>query len=234
MSPFENFPGKIFGQAIEAGLRPSFLAKVKWSLSIYGNYTEYGQLLPLSTLFLKAKPRLQWMFDLMCWCWSGKPQHRPDFEEILQIMESDIFKCLLLVEPLEVCSEQFVTSSCYRHRTVLKTVNNQRKQGLGAGHRRQVSGSDIAAQLGIEIPGSLRPPPQYSRQRRPTIDNPSQLQSLPSSFYMKNTQDLLKAHHMQESAKHKEKVPILDLFYGTSDGKIYWKDCDSNESTVSV
>ena len=49
----------------------------------------------------------------MCWCWSEKPQHRPDFQEILGVLRTDTFTHLLADTPVSKISDD-VTAACIR------------------------------------------------------------------------------------------------------------------------
>ena len=51
------------------------------------------------------------MYDLMCWCWSEKPQHRPTFEEILQILKTKSFTRLLSAMPVSKLNN-VVSAAC--------------------------------------------------------------------------------------------------------------------------
>ena len=53
------------------------------------------------------------LFELMCWCWSERPGHRPDFSTILDTLKSDMFSHLLASFPL-LRAEEEVTTSCMR------------------------------------------------------------------------------------------------------------------------
>ena len=49
----------------------------------------------------------------MCWCWSDRPRHRPDFNTVLDILKTDMFTHLLASFPL-LSNEEEVTTSCVR------------------------------------------------------------------------------------------------------------------------
>ena len=63
-------------------------------------------------------PQSLQLFELMCWCWSDKPQHRPTFRQILQVIKADSFTHLLEATPMTAGSRKNqVTAAC------LKSVN---------------------------------------------------------------------------------------------------------------
>lgn len=51
-------------------------------------------------------PQSLQLFELMCWCWSDKPQHRPTFEQILKVIRSDSFTHLLEATPMTIGSKK--------------------------------------------------------------------------------------------------------------------------------
>lgn len=53
------------------------------------------------------------LYELMCWCWSDRPNHRPDFSTVLSVLKSDMFTHLLASFPINK-SEEEVTTSCMR------------------------------------------------------------------------------------------------------------------------
>ena len=48
---------------------------------------------------LQNHPGSLWMIELMCWCWSEKPQHRPSFQEILKVLRNSTLVKLLSAFP---------------------------------------------------------------------------------------------------------------------------------------
>ena len=63
--------------------------------------------------FLQYRPTSLQMFELMCWCWSEKPHHRPNFPEILQVLRTDTFTRLLVATPTSK-DEKDITAACLR------------------------------------------------------------------------------------------------------------------------
>ena len=53
------------------------------------------------------------LYELMCWCWSDRPNSRPDFSAILSILKSDMFTHLLASFIVQKSEEEF-TTSCMR------------------------------------------------------------------------------------------------------------------------
>ena len=53
------------------------------------------------------------MFELMCWCWSEKPHHRPDFQEILKVLRTDTFTHLLADTPVSKINDD-IAAACIR------------------------------------------------------------------------------------------------------------------------
>ena len=51
------------------------------------------------------------MIELMCWCWSEKPQHRPTFLEILRVLRTSVLTSLMSAVEL---NEQGITVACYK------------------------------------------------------------------------------------------------------------------------
>ena len=114
--PFEKEKGRPISALLEEGRRPQVSMKVCVYtfrinmfafLSIQFSFSLSSSLF----LFLQDRPAALQMFELMCWCWSDKPQHRPDFTQISstiasstftrllgasQIMERDNFTCVCL------------------------------------------------------------------------------------------------------------------------------------------
>ena len=53
------------------------------------------------------------MFELMCWCWSDIPQHRPDFDQILQILKTDTFTHLLAATSITKDNNEITAASLH-------------------------------------------------------------------------------------------------------------------------
>lgn len=68
------------------------------------------------------------LYELMCWCWSDLPNHRPDFTVILGVLKTDMFTRLLASFPLTGNREE-VTASCIRQfrarRTTASSIVNR-------------------------------------------------------------------------------------------------------------
>ena len=75
----------------------------------------------------QSLPRLQVMFELMCWCWSHRPHHRPDFHQILDILNMPMFYELLSVEGL--LSDHYVTAAVYRQTEPPPPSKGHRRMG---------------------------------------------------------------------------------------------------------
>ena len=62
---------------------------------------------------LQHRPHSLLLYELMCWCWSDLPNHRPSFTIILNILKSDMF--IHLLASFSVLKEdEEVTTSCIR------------------------------------------------------------------------------------------------------------------------
>ncbi len=68
------------------------------------------------------------MFELMCWCWSELPQHRPEFDQILSILRTDTFTTLLAATSITQDNDE-VTAA-----TTLTT--HARRSSVGSFHSR--------------------------------------------------------------------------------------------------
>ena len=90
---------------------------------------------------LQYYPTSLQMFELMCWCWSDKPQHRPNVKEIIEILSTDTFTQLLSSSPVTQNNIE-VTAACLR----VTAVPRRRSSVISIG-RRSTSGSigDISA-----------------------------------------------------------------------------------------
>ena len=86
MHPFENESRPITA-LIEEGRRPELPPKVHSVLT----HPHYSHTHTPSQL----RPHSLYMFELMCWCWSDLPQHRPKFDQILTVLRTDTFTTLL-------------------------------------------------------------------------------------------------------------------------------------------
>lgn len=53
------------------------------------------------------------MLELMCWCWSELPQHRPNFKEVLEVLRDDTLTQLISAIPITEGGEE-VTTACTR------------------------------------------------------------------------------------------------------------------------
>ena len=56
-------------------------------------------------------PQSLQLYELMCWCWSDKPQHRPTFDEILKLIKTDSFSHLLEATPVTRDHDD-ITAAC--------------------------------------------------------------------------------------------------------------------------
>ena len=65
--------------------------------------------------FQNRPPALQ-MHELMCWCWSEKPQHRPLFSEIKEIIKSSMFIQLLDATSLTTNKDTFTTACVHSYK----------------------------------------------------------------------------------------------------------------------
>ena len=63
---------------------------------------------------MQLHPQSLQLYELMCWCWSDKPQHRPTFEQILKIVKKDSFTHLLEAVPVTSSRKNLVTSACVK------------------------------------------------------------------------------------------------------------------------
>ena len=61
---------------------------------------------------MQLHPQSLQLFELMCWCWSDKPQHRPTFEQILKVIKTDSFTHLLEATPIMSSRKNPVTAAC--------------------------------------------------------------------------------------------------------------------------
>ncbi len=58
-------------------------------------------------------PRSLQMFELMCWCWSDLPQHRPTFDQILDTLKTDTFTSLLAATSLTKDGDEVTAASIH-------------------------------------------------------------------------------------------------------------------------
>ena len=73
----------------------------------------YPSLLMIYNICLQLHPQSLQLYELMCWCWSDKPQHRPTFEQILDTVKRDSFTHLLEAIPVTVSDKKnMVTAAC--------------------------------------------------------------------------------------------------------------------------
>ena len=79
------------------------------------------------SMYTQSLPRLQVMFELMCWCWSHRPHHRPDFHQILDILNMPMFHKLLSVEGL--LFDHYVTAAVYRQTAPPPASKGHRRMG---------------------------------------------------------------------------------------------------------
>ena len=45
-------------------------------------------------------PPSLWLLELMCWCWSEHPYHRPDIKEVLTVLEDGVTSQLVSAFPI--------------------------------------------------------------------------------------------------------------------------------------
>ena len=67
------------------------------------------------------------MYELMCWCWSSKPHHRPSFSMIRQLAHHPCFTRLHHAMSVQ-CRGQVVTSAVKRYYRIIGTNNNERQR----------------------------------------------------------------------------------------------------------
>ena len=85
----------------------------------------------------QLRPHSLHMFELMCWCWSDLPQHRPNFEQILSILKCDSFTSLLAATSLTRESNDITAASLHTICTRRNSITNY--------HSRSVANSSIYA-----------------------------------------------------------------------------------------
>ena len=61
-------------------------------------------------MYTQNRPAAIQMQELMCWCWSDRPQHRPTFCEIHSALDSAAFLHLLGVSRLFTDQDKFKTA----------------------------------------------------------------------------------------------------------------------------
>ena len=203
-----------------------------------------------SPTFLSVQdlPRLQGMFELMCWCWGQKPQHRPPFSEILTIMKKPLFHRLLLAEEVST-NNHVVTAACFR----------QMDPPVRLGHRRLASGSNLlneteSQQISILDGGDKRqhtrvtlsssalavPHSEHRRCSMSVLDTeaaslppPSRLHRMPVSesdlnkVFSSLNLDKPRPRPEQEEGKSQ-------LWFATANGSICVKDCIKGTIEVCV
>ena len=76
------------------------------------------------------------MFELMCWCWSDKPHHRPDFQVVLEVMRTDTFTQLLAATAVTK-DEDEPTAACIR------TTSAPRRRSSVVGRRCSIQESSF-------------------------------------------------------------------------------------------
>ena len=69
----------------------------------------------------------------MCWCWSDKPQHRPTFEQILEILSKPAFTYLLEAVPVTTSKIDEVTAAGLKFTTSLPNISTQNGTATSVG-----------------------------------------------------------------------------------------------------
>lgn len=64
------------------------------------------------------------MYELMCWCWSDKPQHRPTFTQIKEIVSSSTFTQLLDNFRITVDDDSIQTACVHSFKQTLTRKRN--------------------------------------------------------------------------------------------------------------
>lgn len=65
------------------------------------------------------------MYELMCWCWSDNPQHRPTFTQIKEIISTSTFTQLLDSKKLLQEGHNFTTACIHMFRQPLSRRRHQ-------------------------------------------------------------------------------------------------------------
>ncbi len=77
-------------------------------------------------------PQSLQLYELMCWCWSDKPQHRPTFDEILKIIKTDSFTHLLEATPISRDHDD-ITAACINTSLRSNSFSSFQTMSVGAG-----------------------------------------------------------------------------------------------------
>ena len=76
------------------------------------------------------------MFELMCWCWSELPQHRPKLDQIVDTLKADTFTSLLAAIPLTRDGDEVTTASIhstYTRRSSITSYHSKSASSMFAG-----------------------------------------------------------------------------------------------------
>jgi serine/threonine protein kinase len=118
--PFENEKGRPICSLLEKGKRPE--------------------------LNPKQQPLALQMYELMCWCWSDSPNHRPTFAQIKQIISSHSFVQLLKCVPLQ-SQDTFTVASLHTFKPTLSLRRRYKDEDLLKGKHSAASPSPSILQI---------------------------------------------------------------------------------------
>ena len=85
----------------------------------------------------------------MCWCWSEKPQCRPNFQEILEVVRTDTFNYLLAANPISKSNDE-VRAACIR-----TTKAASRKRSTSSNHGKSPSNSSLSQECSFPSSGVM-------------------------------------------------------------------------------
>jgi serine/threonine protein kinase len=204
-------------------------------------YTEYqGPLLNYvqkggrPMLPVKSLPRLQAMFELMCLCWSQKPHHRPDFQQILDLLNSPQFRQVLTVEGL--FSDQIVTCAAFWQTQPPTTHMGHRRMDSVPIRKLSSDDSDLDDLEDLPKDGWV------NKSRRRHSEIPRVVQSIPlMSRRQVSDSDfnrLISTLHIpsisSSKAKNKQEEGRAELWYATTQKEIIVKDSISDSVKVRM
>ena len=77
---------------------------------------------------MQLLPHSVFIMELMCWCWSDLPQHRPNFSQILQVLRSETFTNLVASAQAMESNTQ-ITAACL-HNVIANPIKNSTQKAM--------------------------------------------------------------------------------------------------------
>ena len=174
------------------------------------------------------------MFELMCLCWSQKPHHRPDFQQILDLLNSPQFRQVLTVEGL--FSDQIVTCAAFWQTQPPTTHMGHRRMDSVPIRKLSSDDSDLDDLEDLPKDGWV------NKSRRRHSEIPCVVQSIPlMSRRQVSDSDfnrLISTLHIpsisSSKAKNKQEEGRAELWYATTQKEIIVKDSISDSVKVRM